>query len=115
MLFLLLPLLIVAPPHRPLVLALQPQIPTSFTLTLSFITLLPSKPAGETAYTSSSINPFKYLATSSKPDRDLLCIFVPLPLASADLGAPVAVTLLFCPLLVAGFGIAHCYQILQET
>lgn len=47
-LLLLLALIIVTPPRRSFVLALQSEIPACFTLTLSFIAFLSSKPAGET-------------------------------------------------------------------
>lgn len=52
-LLLLLPLIVVGPPRRSFVLALQPQVLACFTLTLAFVTLLSSKAACEATYNAS--------------------------------------------------------------
>ena len=41
------------------------------------------------------------------PDRDLLCIFVPLAFGSDNFGAPIATALLACPLLFVDVGMVQ--------
>ena len=107
MLLLLLSLVVVAPPHRSLVLAFQAQMPTCLTLALAFVTLLSSKPASEAAYWSQPSRTSSTTCNACLPDRDLLCILVPLGFGSDDFGAAIAVTLLFCPPLLDNVGIAQ--------
>lgn len=96
-LLLLLALVIVAPPHRPLVLALEPQMLAGLALALPFVTLLSSQPTCEAAYDDPRVLVgcgdglgFADVARDS-PDRDLRCILVVVLVAGEDLGAAMAV------------------------
>ena len=105
-LFLFPSLLVVAPPHRPLIIAFQAQVFARFALAFTLVTLLPPEPACEAAYQCLSVDAsLPQDCLIGEPERDLLCILVPLVLCSVDFGAAITVALLFCPGLLAALGI----------
>lgn len=94
-LLLLLPLVVVAPPHRPFVFAFEPEMFTRFTLPLTFVALLSSQATCEATYSGQLPTSFSS-SLSHSPERDLRCILVVALAAGETFDTDIAAAFVVC-------------------